>query len=241
MKCDACGFEVEQREGFVLTSSEVTASSRYWENQLPKFAIGVAAFQNVQDKTSFVVERMAEYVYDPSGWLICEPCSLLFQFDRDSARCCAMEGQDRPDAGPADLETAVIAARDAIECLCREVEPGGEGDPVATKAHWQCTRCGALYVKDPDGRATSELVLEAGGMISGGITCADCRTRYSMADVYSGRFDMREDDALVAAAISDPGNVTSDPVTKTWYYKGLPLKGPSPANAPRSRWWQFWR
>lgn len=79
LNCDICGAIARHGDGYVLTSSEVSASPHYWENQLPKFASVVAAIDDIQEKANFLVERIAQYALDPTGWLVCELCSTPFQ------------------------------------------------------------------------------------------------------------------------------------------------------------------
>lgn len=238
MKCDICSSETDRKSGFILTSTEVTSSLRYWQNQLPKFKHAIASIDDPQAKADFIVEKVAQYALDPSGWLVCEPCSQLFEFNRALARESALNGQDRPDVGPGDLEMSVSTAKPVIKELT--AVPTATHVPPKTKRHWQCPRCGALYVKDDDSRQLNEMLLRFGATLSGGVTCADCRTRHDIADVYSGKYDMTEEDDVVAAAIADAANTHMDEKTNTWYHNGRALAGPRRLSVARKPWWRFW-
>lgn len=245
-KCDICSTETDVRAGYILTTTEVTSSERYWRNQLPKFRTIVLGLDGLQSKQNFLVERIAEYASDSSDWLVCEPCSQLFNFDRQEARRCALQGERRISAGPAEIEAAVRVARPVIEQLCNS-----PAEPLTTprqlKKYWQCIECGMIYAKDEDSRQVAEFFLESsgGGNISGGITCSKCRTRYEATKIYRGDYDMMEDDALMDQVIADSNNAEFDAFTKTWSYKGKMIRGPASVGlkqtSKKKRRWQFWK
>lgn len=241
--CDICGTATPVGDGYVLTSAEVSASERYWRNQLPKYRPMILGLDNLEAKEKYLVERVVKCASDPTDWLVCEPCGQLFSFDRPEARHSALRGVKRASEGSADVQAALEAARPVIHHLCSTpVEPGLSSEK--TRKYWQCGACGTFYPKGEE-REMIERSLQACLDVAGGVTCSVCRTRYEVADVYSGKFDMREDDDVIDRMVAEPHNVSFNKAAKTWSYKGRAIRGAattaSAQAAESRRWWRFWR
>lgn len=61
------------------------------------------------------------------------------------------------------------------------------GEVLSTSKIWRCPNCGSTLEKHMD---KARLLLEAGAEVTGNVTCGICGARYSMQDVYSGKYDV---------------------------------------------------
>jgi hypothetical protein len=100
--CDVCSEFTEFKDGYALTTREIVLNPEYWLFQIQQHDLE-------EDVLSHLIEPRA---CQRSGWLVCESCSLLFEFDRAKARACAERQIDPPGSGsvPA-LAAAESAAR----------------------------------------------------------------------------------------------------------------------------------
>jgi len=126
--CDICNKTMEWQDGYILTTSEVTTKEAYWEKML-KEAYPFFLNDPTGDDYALLVRQMAGQA---SGWLVCESCSGLFDFDHDKAKSYAREQKaDPPSAGPVKYELAALAAGNAYKKL-RGSWPSGAGFKSAT-------------------------------------------------------------------------------------------------------------
>lgn len=54
-------------------------------------------------------------------------------------------------------------------------------------ALWQCPQCGSTLEKHGGGAAA---VLKAGGELMGTVTCGQCGAKYSLGEIYGGKYDV---------------------------------------------------
>jgi hypothetical protein len=89
-----------------------------------------------------------------------------------------------------------------------------------TSVYWQCTKCGALHVKDAMRRRTAEKYIETGSPVLGHESCETCSARYEAEDVYRGRRDPPQSDAFVAGVIANPKSSHWHPTLRIWTRTG---------------------
>jgi hypothetical protein len=93
MKCDICNRAIDWADGFVLTTEQVVYNQKYWEFALTH---AWASYHNQDpDGENFypVIERAAA---QSTGWLVCEKCSTMFDFDRHVAKKYAIDQVTHP-------------------------------------------------------------------------------------------------------------------------------------------------
>lgn len=98
--CDVCSKSLDFADGYALSTTQVAGSVSYWEYML--------------DNNSFDDGLLMMYVQQQAvqrtGWLLCEPCSSRFDFDRSLARDHARRQANPPGNGPADVSRVAAAA-----------------------------------------------------------------------------------------------------------------------------------
>jgi hypothetical protein len=85
-----------------------------------------------------------------------------------------------------------------------------------TSAYWQCSKCGALHLKDAEKRRAAELWIKSGAPVLGSDTCAACGTRHDGDDLYRGRRDPPQDDAFIARILANPKIARYNTVARIW-------------------------
>lgn len=99
--CDICSRGVNPSDCYALTTREVTTNYKYWLYML-------------ETNTTFDDELLAmavqQQAMQQSGWLVCESCSDMFDFDKNLARDYARRMVDPPGSGPVDVQDAAVAA-----------------------------------------------------------------------------------------------------------------------------------
>lgn len=98
--CDVCSRGMNFSEGYALTTAQVAGSVNYW-----KFMLETHSF----DESLLLMYAQQQSVQN-SGWLVCESCSIHFDFDRNSARSYAQRQDNPPGSGPADINRVAGAA-----------------------------------------------------------------------------------------------------------------------------------
>lgn len=106
--CDVCNRNLSWENGFVLTTNQVATSESYWEQAFT----GAWAYTHDIDPAGDTVAMLAQQqAGQSSGWLICEPCSRMFSFDKEQARGAAhRHDSSPPGAGPAPVLSVARAA-----------------------------------------------------------------------------------------------------------------------------------
>jgi Ankyrin repeats (3 copies) len=120
-QCDVCTKEMERADGYILTTNEVTTKGNYWEHV---FSGEQRMFLRGDPMTELrllglVIRQKAG---SPTGWVVCETCSSMFEFDKAVAKECAVNGMQPPNCGPAD-ETAVMTTALAVKKLMERDSP----------------------------------------------------------------------------------------------------------------------
>lgn len=106
--CDVCGFPTNFADGYSLTTKQIVPTVQYWEVALNRSQALLS-----DDKKAAVAlgQYVAHQASQSTGWLVCEACAGLFQFDRASAREYARKRINPPGAGPlATPKKAMMAA-----------------------------------------------------------------------------------------------------------------------------------
>ena len=105
--CDVCSKDMQWGEGYGLTTRQVATTEAYWE-YLFTHQWSMVHQQDAQgDRLAGLVIHQAA---QPSAWLICDSCAVLFQFDRGVARQFNRAGVEPPDNGPANAGDVALAA-----------------------------------------------------------------------------------------------------------------------------------
>jgi len=106
--CDICNKKMEWKDGYILTTSQVTTKEAYWEQMLKDAYPYMHKMDPTGDNYAMLVRQMAGQA---SRWLVCESCSRFFDFDHDKAKLYAREqNADPPGAGAAKYDLAAQAA-----------------------------------------------------------------------------------------------------------------------------------
>lgn len=103
LKCDVCGAKTRRKDGYALTTTQVTTSSRYWS----------FIFKGLPTSPESVMMRMKipkEQASSQTPWLVCESCSGMFEFDRANAKECAVKNITPFGSGSADYDKVSSAA-----------------------------------------------------------------------------------------------------------------------------------
>lgn len=99
--CDICSRGVNPSDCYALTTRQVATNYKYWLYML-------------ETNTTFDDELLAmavqQQAIQQSGWLVCESCSDMFDFDKNLARDYARRMVDPPGSGPVDVQEAAVAA-----------------------------------------------------------------------------------------------------------------------------------
>jgi hypothetical protein len=110
--CDVCNRRMRFEEGYSLRGDQVLLSGDYWLKVLAK-----PEFASLRSDPSSLMMFAGQQASHNSGWLVCEPCSGMFQFDRDSARQLAANRADPPGTEVVDLRQMVPLMTAAMEKL----------------------------------------------------------------------------------------------------------------------------
>ncbi len=105
--CDVCSKNMDWSDGYAQTTTQVTTNEESW-----RFVLTRHSFDD--ELLLIYVQQQAK---QRSGWLVCESCSKLFEFNRQQAREYAKHQVDPPDGGPADVQYVAAAAAKAWEKL----------------------------------------------------------------------------------------------------------------------------
>ncbi len=107
--CDVCTFPINFADGYALTTQQVVPTVAYWEVAL-KGQLN-ALLGDDPEAAAALCTLVARQASQSTGWLVCEVCADLFQFDRASAKEYACKRMNPPDAGPLpDHEDTLVAA-----------------------------------------------------------------------------------------------------------------------------------
>ena len=98
--CDICSESMNFADGYALTTKQVTTNEGYW-----LFMLEHHTFDD--DLLAMYVQQQA---MQQSGWLVCESCSRLFNFDRQRAKDYASRQVDPLGSGPVSAQDVAIAA-----------------------------------------------------------------------------------------------------------------------------------
>lgn len=109
--CELEGSLLEYGEGYLLTSSQIIASKRFWDNKMLEpetLAYSKAHFEK-NDKTGTQMRGMIfeKYATKEKAWLIGDGQINLFEVDKEKAKAYALQWWDSgftflpPQAGPA--------------------------------------------------------------------------------------------------------------------------------------------
>ena len=95
--CDVCNREIEEPEGYLLTTREVVTSTRYWSAYLGLLLTKHPASQ-IQNRLLVVVGRMAS---SDTPWMVCQNCGEFFSFDHGErrAKARAWRATGQPEGG----------------------------------------------------------------------------------------------------------------------------------------------
>jgi hypothetical protein len=99
--CDVCSKPLDPTAAYALTTDQVTTDERYWD-----YMLKAHSFSDDEVLNMYVQQQAMQR----TGWLVCEPCSGSFNFDRSTARSYASRMQDPPGSGPADVQKVAVAA-----------------------------------------------------------------------------------------------------------------------------------
>lgn len=98
--CDICSKSLAFNDGYALTTSQVVGNENYWDYMLESQSF-------TEDLLLMYIQQQAMQV---SGWLVCEVCSIQFDFNRVTAREYAKQQKNPPGSGPADINIAAATA-----------------------------------------------------------------------------------------------------------------------------------
>lgn len=108
--CDVCNKKMNWEDGYVLSTNQVVTTEAYWEFA---FTHQWAYYHDLDPdgvSLALIVQNQAN---QSTGWLVCEKCSKLFDFDRELAKKHAkMHSTAPPGSGPANSQlVASVAAK----------------------------------------------------------------------------------------------------------------------------------
>jgi|GEM_PF-4765091 len=98
-KCDVCNADMNNGEGYILTTRQVVASEDYWDGTL---AMAASMVKSLSGDTGDVFLQMGvqQTCAQSTGWMVCESCISRFpKVDRNTARGYAMEFWSRGAQG----------------------------------------------------------------------------------------------------------------------------------------------
>ena len=101
--CDICSKPNNFSDSYALTTTQVTTSRQYWDFMIQQ--------HNLDRKELMLL--VPQQAAQQSGWLVCEECSKMFNFDKDEARSYAALKQDPPGSGVVAIDLATAAAEKA--------------------------------------------------------------------------------------------------------------------------------
>lgn len=113
--CDVCNTSINWTDGYVLATKDVATSPSYWDYAFRNQWSYTHGIDETGDTVSMLAMQQAA---QSDGWLICESCSCLFQFDRASAKQYAKRQSAKPPGvGPCDVQRVALAAGQAWQKL----------------------------------------------------------------------------------------------------------------------------
>ncbi|RLC92159.1 MAG: hypothetical protein DRI77_13185, partial [Chloroflexi bacterium] len=88
-KCDICNAAIPEPEGYLLTTTQVVRSPRFWldyyrRHQAKLTAMGIPSYDAFLDSSecATMTEKIAQ---DATPWLVCKQCVHLFEVDQQQA------------------------------------------------------------------------------------------------------------------------------------------------------------
>jgi len=104
--CDVCGKQINWSDGYILTTKQVVTSFTYWNKIYKK-----NKQMRIDPNGDMVGANITQLSSQTSGWLICESCSNLFDFNKIQARYYAINQiKSPPGSGPVRVEEVVVPA-----------------------------------------------------------------------------------------------------------------------------------
>jgi hypothetical protein len=91
---------MEFSDGYALTTEQITCNEQYWAHMLERHTFD-------DELLNLTIQQQA---MQRSGWLVCENCSVIFEFDRVQARGDAGRQMNPAGCGPVDVQQAAAAA-----------------------------------------------------------------------------------------------------------------------------------
>src|ERR1017187_1060955 len=116
--CDVCSAKTRFADAYALTTREVTTSVKYWKYVMKKEE---EVFR--RGGPEFLVHFVNRQASSPTGWLVCEECSGMFEFNKAIAREYAIRETTPPNSGPVDIMEPGTAALIAQSILMKDFEP----------------------------------------------------------------------------------------------------------------------
>jgi hypothetical protein len=105
--CDVCNSELKEKEGYLLTTTQVVRTPGYWRKALSDMGALGAAFGVSQD--AFKIQFAQQMASQTNPWMVCGQCIGIFSVDRNLARQHALQWYQTggtfapPGTGPASL------------------------------------------------------------------------------------------------------------------------------------------
>ncbi len=83
-KCDICNKDIQEPEGYLLTTKEIATSERCWTDYF-RFLKDMTgrSFSNLARILPVIVGNRTK---SDTPWMICETCATIFSFDRHERR-----------------------------------------------------------------------------------------------------------------------------------------------------------
>lgn len=99
--CDVCSRPTSFKAAYALTTQQVVTEPSYWGIALRAFELELLGCneEEIGTRLLLLVRRQCEM---SAGWLVCENCSHMFEFDRSAAREWAAKELDPPGSGPVE-------------------------------------------------------------------------------------------------------------------------------------------
>ena len=106
--CDVCDKEMNYKDGYVLSTNQVVTTKAYWKFVLTHQWAYFHELDPDDPTLAITIERQTN---QSTGWLVCEKCSTLFDFDRGVGKNHAqMHSTAPPGNGPANPQLVESAA-----------------------------------------------------------------------------------------------------------------------------------
>jgi len=107
--CDVCNKKMNWEDGYVLSTNQVATAEAYWEFVFThRWAI---YHEGPSDTGALIALLVHQQAGQSTGWLVCEKCSTLFDFDREVGKKHAqMHSTAPPGGGPANPQLVASAA-----------------------------------------------------------------------------------------------------------------------------------